>query len=234
MATIPDRPHTLHNPHLPDTPHLPDASDHQADSLYPLPRGEEKYSVGEVTALARASEAMTAYSVEAGPAQRAEVHAALHHALEVVAQAEAAASGQGSVDKNAFATLLAQASTDREAAIRAIRDGFPASIIKDAAAFFGLSATRIRAVVQLPETTAHTLTKRGARLDPAVSERFWRLADVFSMAASVFEEEAAATAWLVARNRTFGDVAPIDCLDTEPGAMSVRQVLNAIATGGAA
>jgi uncharacterized protein (DUF2384 family) len=35
-------------------------------------------------------------------------------------------------------------------------------------------------------------------------------------------------------NRALGNTAPLDLMDTEPGAVSVRQVLNAIATGGVA
>jgi uncharacterized protein (DUF2384 family) len=34
-------------------------------------------------------------------------------------------------------------------------------------------------------------------------------------------------------NSALGNAAPLDLMDTEPGAVSVRQVLNAIATGGA-
>jgi uncharacterized protein (DUF2384 family) len=35
-------------------------------------------------------------------------------------------------------------------------------------------------------------------------------------------------------NRAFGNTAPLDLMDTEPGAVAVRQVLNAIGTGGTA
>jgi putative toxin-antitoxin system antitoxin component (TIGR02293 family) len=136
--------------------------------------------------------------------------------------------------ENAFVKLLHELASDRARAIAAIRAGFPAVVIKDASAYFEIPATRIRSIVRLPETTAHTLLKRGANLDAAVSERIWRLADLLAMARDVFEDDKAAKEWLRAPNRTFGDTAPMDYLDTEPGAMSVRQVLNAIATGSAA
>ena len=54
------------------------------------------------------------------------------------------------------------------------------------------------------------------------------------LAKDVFVDAEAAKAWLRTRNRAFDDAAPMDFLDTEPGAMAVRQVLNAIAAGGAA
>lgn len=135
---------------------------------------------------------------------------------------------------NYFEALLDDVSGDRVRAIEAIRQGFPASVLKDIGAYFDMPTKRIRIIVRLPETTAHMLVKRGANLDSAASERIWRLADLMTMAQGVFENAEAAKTWLRTPNRTFRDVAPIDYLDTEPGAMAVRQVLNAIATGGAA
>ena len=38
--------------------------------------------------------------------------------------------------------------------------------------------------------------------------------------------------WMRQPNRAFDGTAPLDLMDTEPGAVAVRQVLNAIATGG--
>lgn len=135
---------------------------------------------------------------------------------------------------NGFAALLHELDGNRLHAIEAIRAGFPALLIRDAGAYFNVPAARIRAIAHLPETTAHTLMKRNARLDVGVSERIWRLADVYTMARDVFEDDEAARVWLRSSNRAFLDAAPMDYLDTEPGASSVRQVLNAIATGGAA
>ena len=57
---------------------------------------------------------------------------------------------------------------------------------------------------------------------------------VARMAIDVFEDEATASEWMRRPNRAFDDTAPLDLMDTEPGANSVREVLNAIATGGAA
>lgn len=135
---------------------------------------------------------------------------------------------------NAFANLLQALALDRNGAIEAIRTGFPASLIKHTGDYFGVPASRIRTIARLPETTAHSLLKRGANLDAAASERIWRLADLAAMARDVFEDGEAAKTWLRTPSRAFHDVAPMDYLDTEPGAISVRQVLNAIATGGAA
>lgn len=144
--------------------------------------------------------------------------------------APALAPGEG----NLFALLVDAQPVGRQQAIEAIRAGYPARLLKDASSYFDVPASRIRSIVHLPETTAATLIKRGARLDAAVSERIWRLADLAYMARDLFEDQGAALAWLRTPNRSFQGGAPIDYLDTEPGAMSVRQVLNAMATGGAA
>lgn len=194
---------------------------------------QQEQFIKDATALVADAEALLA-----APAVRersVEYLAALKSAQEAVSRLESIASPAPAGDGgNAFERLLAQVGAGDFHAVEAIRAGFPAAIVKDAATYFDLPAARIRAIVRLPETTAHTLAKRGARLDAAFSERIWRLADVQAMASEVFEEEPAARAWLVAPNRTFAGAAPIDHLDTEPGATAVRQVLNAIATGGAA
>lgn len=136
--------------------------------------------------------------------------------------------------ENYFEALLNDVSADRARTIEAIRQGFPASVLKDAGSYFDMPINRIRAIVRLPETTAYMPVKLGANLDSAASERIWRLADIVTMAQTVFEDAEAAKIWLRTPNNTFRNAAPIDYLDTEPGAMAVRQVLNAIATGGAA
>ena len=133
---------------------------------------------------------------------------------------------------NAFAELVHELARDRQQAIAAIRAGFPSSVLNDAGTFFNVPIDRIRAIVGVTETTAHALVKRHAGMDPAASERLGRLADVMAMAEDVFDDEEAAKIWLRTGNRTFHDRAPMDYLDTEPGAMAVRQVLNAIACGG--
>ena len=133
---------------------------------------------------------------------------------------------------NAFADLVHELGRDRQQAIAAIRAGFPSSVLNDAGTFFNVPIDRIRAIVGVTETTAHALLKRHAGMDPAASEPLGRLADVMAMAEDVFDDEEAAKIWLRTGNRTFHDRAPLDYLDTEAGAMAVRQVLNAIACGG--
>lgn len=133
---------------------------------------------------------------------------------------------------NGFSEILRNLTSDRQLAMDAIRMGFPTSMLKDAGLYFDVPPHRIQAIARLSDHPAQAVAKPGANLDPAVSERIWRLADLMATARKVFDDEESAKNWLRTPNRTFGSVAPMDYLDTEPGAMAVRQVLNAIATGG--
>jgi len=134
--------------------------------------------------------------------------------------------------QNLFAVLRRDLEAGRDP-VEVIRTGLNADLLTAAGDYFEVPAARIRAITHVPDTTAHRLIKRHALLDAAASERLWRLADVAAMAEDVFEDEATAKQWLRSPNQTFLGTAPIDYLDTEPGAKAVRQVLNAIATGGA-
>jgi putative toxin-antitoxin system antitoxin component (TIGR02293 family) len=145
---------------------------------------------------------------------------------------ESAHPEQAGSTQNPFATLRQELKSGRDL-VQAIRTGFKADLLGAAGDYFEVPAARIRAITRVPDTTAHRLVKRHALLDASASERLWRLADVAAMAEDVFEDELAAKQWLRSPNQAFLGVAPIDYLDTEPGAKAVRQVLNAIATGGA-
>jgi putative toxin-antitoxin system antitoxin component (TIGR02293 family) len=119
-------------------------------------------------------------------------------------------------------------------AIRRIREGIGAEILRSASSFFDVSHLRIQQIAQVSGSTAARLEKANARIDPAATERVYRMAAVTRLAADVFENEGAAIAWMRQPNRGLGGNAPLDLMDTEPGAASVRLVLNAIATGGVA
>ena len=105
-------------------------------------------------------------------------------------------------------------------------------MLKAASSFFGVTDARIQGIARVPASTASRLEKNAARIDAAATERVYRMGTVTRMAIGVFEDQAAAIDWMRQPNRAFDDTAPLDLMDTEPGAVAVRQVLNAIATGG--
>ncbi len=119
-------------------------------------------------------------------------------------------------------------------AVNFIRAGVPASILKEASNFLGVPEARIFRAVHMPATTASRLVKNAARMDAAITERVYRMGNTVKLAIDVFESSERAAEWMRQPNRTLGGVAPLELIDTEPGANAVRQVLNAIATGGVA
>lgn len=133
-----------------------------------------------------------------------------------------------------FTQIVSSAPLGGSAAVQAIREGYPAGILKAASSFFGVTDARIQNIAQVPASTASRLEKNAARIDAAATERVYRMGTVTRMAIDIFENEATAIEWMRQPNRAFDNTAPLDLMDTEPGAVSVRQVLNAIATGGVA
>jgi putative toxin-antitoxin system antitoxin component (TIGR02293 family) len=133
-----------------------------------------------------------------------------------------------------FARLVSEKSFGGIKAVNSIREGYPAEILKAAGYFFDVPDARIQIIVQVPASTASRLQKKHAKIDSAATERIYRMGAVARMAIDVFENEASAIEWMRQPNHALGDAAPLDLMDTEPGAATVRQVLNAIATGGVA
>jgi putative toxin-antitoxin system antitoxin component (TIGR02293 family) len=135
---------------------------------------------------------------------------------------------------NVFQGLVAGKPVVGGEAVKAIREGYPAEVLKEASGFLGVSESRIFKAVHVAPTTANRLFRNEARIDAAITERVYRMGNTTRMAIEVFEDAERAAAWMREPNKTLGGVAPLELMDTEPGAISVRQVLNAIATGGVA
>ena len=166
-------------------------------------------------------------------------------ARSATAGSRSAGAKQGAVPRSrsrsiaapSFAGIVTSEPITGLAAINAIRAGYPAAIMKKASSYFTVPDAHIQKIVQVPASTASRLEKKQARIDPAATERIFRMGTVTRMAIAVFEQEAAAIAWMRQPDRALGDAAALDLMDlmdTEPGAVSVRLVPNAIATGGAA
>lgn len=130
---------------------------------------------------------------------------------------------------NRFAQLIDSLGKPGADPVAMIRKGLPASLLADAASFLDLPATRLRTLAGLSVHAANALGARKGTLDATASERIWRLADVMSLAIRAFGDADAAAAWMRTPHAAFGHAAPLDWLDTEPGAASVRRVLEAMA-----
>ena len=67
---------------------------------------------------------------------------------------------------------------------------------------------------------------------PYESDRIYRLARIVALAKRYLGDAALAHRWLKQPNRALGGKAPLEVIDTEPGARSVEGVLGRIAYGG--
>lgn len=135
---------------------------------------------------------------------------------------------------NLFSALVLGAPLGGAQAVASIRAGYPAKMLKAVSRFFGVPEARIQKVAQVPATTANRLMKKKVKLDSSATERIFRLGVITRRTIEVFEDKDAAIEWMCTKNRALADVAPLDLMDTEPGAASVREILNAIETGGVA
>ena len=61
-----------------------------------------------------------------------------------------------------------------------------------------------------------------------------RYLNILKMVAELFESKDLAAEWMQQPNQALGGIKPLDLIATESGIQSVRQALNAIATGGVA
>ena len=116
--------------------------------------------------------------------------------------------------------------------IKQIRQGFDAVMLKTVGEYFNLPEIRVLNLMGVPKTTAHRLMKKHERLNQNDSERLYRVAMVTQMAVEVFCSDENAKEWLTKPNFALQNEAPLDMLDTEPGAEIVKRILNAIETGG--
>jgi putative toxin-antitoxin system antitoxin component (TIGR02293 family) len=167
---------------------------------------------------------------------RKTTHAVAESAVRYIAKPRAGSASAFAAARDAgmFSELVGNAPSGGASAVEAIRAGFPAALLKSASRYFGVTDARMQTIVHVPASTAARLEKAASRIDAAASERLYRMGMVTRIAIELFGEQALAIAWMRETNHALGDVAPLDLMDTEPGAGAVRQVLNAIATGGVA
>jgi putative toxin-antitoxin system antitoxin component (TIGR02293 family) len=115
-----------------------------------------------------------------------------------------------------------------------IRSEYPVEILEAASAFFTVSNARIRQIVGISSSGVGRLKSGSDSFDSAVTECIYRLIAVSQTAIETFENEDAAIVWMRTPNRALGGGAPLDLMDTPVGEASVRQILNAIVSGGVA
>lgn len=113
----------------------------------------------------------------------------------------------------------------------AIRQGFPQPVVREVMRTAGLTLKEIAASLDLSPRSLQRRRHQG-RLAGYESDRLYRLARIVALAKRYLGDEQRAARWLRRPNRALGGSAPLDLIDTEPGARAVENTLGRIAYGG--
>ena len=113
----------------------------------------------------------------------------------------------------------------------AIRKGFPQSVAAEIMNSADITLKELAASLDLSPRSLQRRRREG-RLAKYESDRIYRLARIIALAKRYIGDEEKARRWLKRPNRALGGPAPLDLMDTEPGARSVENALGRIAYGG--
>lgn len=114
--------------------------------------------------------------------------------------------------------------------ISVVRRGLPSASVDAVVRLTRITQAQLAQALAIPERTLARRKREGA-LSPEESAKFVRFARVAERAEVVFEDTAAALAWLQTDNASLGGVAPLSLLDTDIGADSVLDTLGRIEHG---
>ncbi len=117
------------------------------------------------------------------------------------------------------------------ARIAAMRQGTSANVVPELAQRFGISEAALLTALRIPLNTMKSRIIRSDLLAASEQDRLCRAEKVWSRAVEILEDEDAARAWIVQRNRSLGGVSPLSLLDTEVGYELVLNTLGHIEYG---
>lgn len=114
---------------------------------------------------------------------------------------------------------------------RAIRDGFPQTVVAGVMEASGVTLKELAASLDLSPRSLQRHRREG-RLARFESDRLYRFARIVALAKRYLGDDETAVRWLKQPNRALGGRKPLDSIDTEPGARAVENVMGRIAYGG--
>ena len=112
-----------------------------------------------------------------------------------------------------------------------VRRGMPATVIERLAQTSGTSVGEVQRIIGVSRATG---TRRRAGNEPLrrdASDRAFRMASAYALAADVFEDSEKAREWFKEPNRALRGERPLDLLDTDLGTQLVLRLLNRIEFG---
>lgn len=111
-----------------------------------------------------------------------------------------------------------------------IRDGFPMIASELVKSTLNLSDDEFAATLGVSKRTLSRLRKK-TRLPSVASDRLFRAARIFALAADVLESKENARKWLHSPQLSLGGKVPLDLLSTEAGTEKVENLLIRIEYG---
>jgi putative toxin-antitoxin system antitoxin component (TIGR02293 family) len=115
-----------------------------------------------------------------------------------------------------------------------VEAGLPAMLVRDFALASGMTMADIGSVVGTSERTMSRKVGSGESLEPAESDRAYRLFDAVARAVHAFGDVEKARHWLRREVPSLGGRTPVDLLRTEIGTRDVLSALDRIEYGGIA
>lgn len=112
-----------------------------------------------------------------------------------------------------------------------ILEGLPVAAIENVKARAALTDAEMARLLGVGEATLRRARASGAALDPATSDRLYRLSKVIAVALEVLESEHNALSWLRRPQPGLGGEVPLDRLVTQAGADEVETLLRRIDYG---
>jgi putative toxin-antitoxin system antitoxin component (TIGR02293 family) len=113
--------------------------------------------------------------------------------------------------------------------VEQIRKGIPSRVYTDVAKRLGLTKTELATKLRISPRTV--LDRNRKRLSAQESEKMLRVGQIFDEAEEVFGSAEEAKTWINSGQRGLGGRKPLELLDTDVGAGTVRDLLSAIKYG---
>lgn len=109
--------------------------------------------------------------------------------------------------------------------------GLPTSSVERLADHLGVSVAQVLELADLKNSTFFERKRKQQRLNPAASERVYRLAKVFEAAEDYFQDKAQVYTWLAQPKVALGGETPFAFARTAEGADYVVKLLGRMAHG---
>jgi putative toxin-antitoxin system antitoxin component (TIGR02293 family) len=113
-----------------------------------------------------------------------------------------------------------------------IKAGLPVKEFDTLRALLGLTVEDLARKVGISPATLSRRRRQHAALDPAHSDRIFRLARLYRLAVELYDgNQAAARTWLTQPARALDGQTPLDFADTEAGAHEVENLIGRLEHG---